>query len=106
MTKETNKTPVKKKIPDNVVFVGRKEVMSYVMAVVTQFGNGQKTVTLKARGNTISRAVDCSEIVRNRFISDLKDTQDIKASTENIKESDGFIKPISCIEITLSKQSK
>jgi len=50
----------KESIPENVIYVGKKPAMNYVLAVVTQFNNGAKKVTIKARGNTISRAVGCS----------------------------------------------
>ena len=42
----------------NVVYVGRKPVMSYVLAVITAFSYGTKEVTLKARGRAISTAID------------------------------------------------
>ncbi len=43
---------------DDVVFVGNKPVMNYVLAVVTQFNSGAKDVRIMARGRAISRAVD------------------------------------------------
>ncbi|MDO9098051.1 MAG: hypothetical protein Q7U60_08005, partial [Candidatus Methanoperedens sp.] len=43
---------------DNVVYIGNKPVMNYVLAIVTQFNNGFAEVTVKARGQAISRAVD------------------------------------------------
>ena len=57
--------------PDTV-YVGRKPVMSYVLAAVTLFNNGSPQVKLKARGRAISRAVDVEEIIKNRFFNDLK----------------------------------
>ncbi len=42
---------------DDVVFVGNKPVMNYVLAVVTQFNSGAKDVRIMARGRAISRAV-------------------------------------------------
>jgi hypothetical protein len=66
-----SKPPSTKQAPDsNIVFVGRKPTMSYVMAVVTQFSAGASQVDLKARGKSISRAVDVAEVVRNRFFRD------------------------------------
>ena len=53
---------------ENIVYIGRKPTMNYVLAVVTQFNNGMREVTIKARGNSISRAVDVKEIVVNRFL--------------------------------------
>ena len=59
--------------PENVVYIGKKPTMNYVLAVVTQFNSGMQEVTIKARGNAISRAVDVKEIVLNRFMTNLKD---------------------------------
>jgi len=53
---------------DDVVFVGNKPVMDYVLAVVTQFSSGADNVTIKARSRAISKAVDVMEVVRNRFL--------------------------------------
>ncbi|MCZ7398181.1 MAG: hypothetical protein O8C62_00615 [Candidatus Methanoperedens sp.] len=39
---------------DNIVYVGNKPVMNYVLAVVTQFNNGASEVAVKARGKAIS----------------------------------------------------
>lgn len=87
---------------DNVVFIGKKGIMAYVLAVVTQFNDGERNVVIKARGRAISRAVDVAEIVRQRFVTDT-DASDIKIATEEIQGDEGPIK-VSAIEITLSKQ--
>ena len=50
--------------------------MSYVLAIITAFSSGsQKEITLKARGQAITTAVDVAEITRSRFIKDLKVTK-------------------------------
>ena len=50
---------------DNIIYIGKKPTMNYVLAVVTQFqqdeSDGQKKVIIKARGRTISQAVDVAE---------------------------------------------
>jgi len=56
-------------MPENVVLVGKKPVMSYVLAVVTQFGAGATEVVLKARGKAIGKAVDITEVARRRFLA-------------------------------------
>ena len=44
---------------ENVIYVGKKPPMSYVLAVVTQFqGSDSDEVAIKARGRSISTAVD------------------------------------------------
>jgi len=87
---------------DNVVFVGKKGAMGYVLAVVTQFNNGATEVSIKARGKLISRAVDVAEIVKNRFMPDVKVT-DIAISTEELTSEDGSKSKVSAMEIILKK---
>jgi DNA-binding protein len=87
---------------DGVVFIGSKPPMNYVLAVVTQFHGGSEVVHIKARGRAISRAVDVAEIVRNRFIEDVKPTG-IEISTEVIKGENNENINVSAIDIELSK---
>lgn len=87
---------------DNVVYVGNKAPMNYVLAVITLFNEGNKTVILKARGRAISTAVDVCELTRNRFLSELK-TEKIEIGTEELPRREGGTINTSTIEITLSK---
>jgi DNA-binding protein len=103
--KETTK---EKRISDeNVIYVGNKPPMSYVLAVVTQFNTSNSDeVIIKARGRAISRAVDTAEIVRNRFITDAN-IKEIKIDTESItNEEEGRTSNVSSIEITLTIKKK
>jgi len=90
--------------PD-VIFVGNKPPMSYVLAIITSFSSGTlKQVTLKARGQAITTAVDVAEIARNRFIKDLK-VEKIAIGTVEMPPREGESKSrmVSTMEITLSK---
>lgn len=87
---------------ENTVFIGKKNVMSYVLAVVTQFNQGAPEVSVKARGRSISRAVDVTQIVKNRFIPTLK-FADIKLSTEELLSEDGSTSKVSSMEIKMTK---
>ena len=87
---------------DNIVFVGKKGTMAYVLAVVTQINQGAKTIQIKARGRAISRAVDVAEIVKNKFVINSK-IDNVNISTEEIKTEEGTPLKVSAIEITLSK---
>lgn len=89
-------------IPENIVYIGKKPAMNYVLAVVTQFNNGAKLVRIKARGNTISRAVDVAEISRNRFLQDAK-VEGIDINSEELQNEDGTKSKVSTIEIRLAK---
>ena len=69
MTENEEKEERKERAESNVVFVGKKPAMSYVLACVTQFNDGREEVILRARGRAISHAVDVAEIVKNKFLT-------------------------------------
>jgi DNA-binding protein len=92
----------KEESEENVIYVGNKPPMSYVLAVVTQFNSGSSEVIIKARGRAISRAVDAAEITRNRFASDAK-VKEIRIGTEAITNEEGRTSNVSSIEIVLAK---
>jgi archaea-specific DNA-binding protein len=87
-------------LKENIVFVGNKPVMNYVLAVVTQFNNGADEVAIKARGKAISRAVDTAEISLNRFLEGVT-KKEIIISTEVIDTDTGKTN-VSSIEIILT----
>ena len=91
-----------KRTDDNIVFVGQKPTMSYVLAVITQFSGSLKEVHLKARGRSISRAVDVAEIVKNRFLQDVK-VNEIEIGTEEREVEQGHKINVSTIDIKLLK---
>jgi DNA-binding protein len=87
----------------NAVLIGRKPVMNYVLACITLFHGGAKKIDVKARGKAISRAVDVVEIVRRRFLPDVK-VGNIDIGTEQLQriEESGLMN-VSTIEITLTR---
>ena len=94
-----------KKMPeDNVIYIGNKSVMSYVLAVVTQFNNGSDEVVIKARGRAISRAVDTAEVVKNKFMPGVE-VKDIKIGTEQIQGEGGDKANVSSMEITMNTKA-
>ena len=109
MAEETTeeRTAEKRRTDENIIYVGRKPPMSYVLAVVTQFNtSGSDEVIIKARGRSISTAVDTAEIVRNRFVKDAE-LKGIKIGTESItNEEEGRTSNVSSIEIILTTKKK
>jgi len=90
----------------DVIFVGNKPPMSYVLAIITAFSGGSaKEITLKARGQAITTAVDVAEITRSRFMKDLK-LGNIAIGTAEMppREGENRSRMVSTIEITLSKE--
>jgi DNA-binding protein Alba len=87
---------------NNIIYVGKKNVMNYVLAVVTLVNKGEKEVQIMSRGRSISKAVDIAEITRNRFLPEVK-VADIKIGTEEMTTKEGNKTNVSTIEITLKK---
>ena len=90
---------------DNVIFVGSKPPMSYVVAVLTEFERSSNVV-IKARGKAISKAVETAEIVRKKY-NQAVEVIEIAIDTEHITDKDTN-KPmdIPSIVISLAKPVK
>ena len=102
----TEEAAEKRRTDENIIYVGKKPPMSYVLAVITQFnGNGSNGVILKARGRAISTAVDTAEIVRNRFITNAN-IKGITIGTESMTNEEGRESNVSSIEISLTTNKK
>jgi len=89
----------------NVIYVGRKPPMNYVLGIITSFsGSNAKEVTLKARGQAITTAIDAVEITRHRFMKELNIGK-ITIGTEEMppREGEGRARMVSTIEITLTR---
>jgi DNA-binding protein len=92
----------------NAVLIGRKPAMNYVLACITLFHGGAAEINVKARGRAISRAVDVVEIVRRRFLPDVK-VKNVDIGTQQLQaqpgEEGGRTGPtnVSTIEITLTR---
>ncbi|MCJ7767469.1 DNA-binding protein Alba [Candidatus Bathyarchaeota archaeon] len=88
----------------NAVLIGNKPVMNYVLACITLFHGGAKEVDVKARGRSISRAVDVVEVVRRRFLPDIKITK-VGIGTQQMapREEGGSPSNVSTIEICLER---
>lgn len=87
---------------ENIVLIGKKPVMNYVVACLTFFNSGCKKVVVKARGRAISRAVDTVELLRRAFVKDVQ-LQEINISTEEVIRGEGQKANVSALEITLTK---
>jgi len=104
--KTPEKTIKKSTKKPEVVFIGNKPPMSYVLAIITAFSsNSTNEITLKARGRSISTAVDAAEITRRRFLKDLTVTA-ISIGTEEMppREGENRARMVSTMEIKLGKK--
>jgi DNA-binding protein len=86
---------------ENIIYIGRKPVMNYVLAVLTNFNQGQMgKVTLQARGKSISTAVDTAEVTKNRFMPNL--TSIVQIGTEKMSGLEGGTRNVSTMQIVLT----
>jgi len=87
---------------ENTVLVGAKPVMNYVLACITLFHGGAKEINIKARGKAISRAIDVEEVVRRRFLPDVK-VKRVGIGTDQVapNEEGSSLTNVSTIDITL-----
>jgi DNA-binding protein len=88
---------------ENSVIVGQKSTMNYVVACVTLFNTGTNVIKVKARGRSISTAIETVEMLRKAFIKELK-TENIEIGSQTFEKM-GKTRTISTIEITLTKPS-
>jgi len=88
---------------ENVVIVGQKPAMNYVLACLTLFHHGFNDVIIKARGKAISKAVDVANIVKEKFIPTVK-VKSLELGTERLVTERGNVVNLSTITITLTKE--
>jgi DNA-binding protein len=103
MAENEEKEERRERADSNIVFVGKKPAMSYVLACVTQFNDGKEEVILKARGRAISHAVDVAEIVKNKFVTNAE-IKNVTIGTEVLESEQGEKLNVSSIEIVLGKK--
>ncbi|MBL7160651.1 MAG: DNA-binding protein Alba [Candidatus Aenigmarchaeota archaeon] len=96
---ENQKAPAKR-ADDGTIFIGKKPTMSYVLAAITQFGNSDE-IRIRARGRSISTAVDVAEVLRGRFMKDVKNT--VSIGTDEVTDKDNRKLRVSTINISMKK---
>jgi archaea-specific DNA-binding protein len=77
--------------------------LNYVLACLTLLQNANSGVTIKARGRSISTAVDVAQILTKRFATDVS-IKKITIDTEQVKSMEtGGMNNVSSIEIKLER---
>ena len=87
----------------NMVRVGKKPVLSYVVACVTLFNSGKSEIMVRARGRSIPKAIETVGMLRRSFLKELV-VKSVSIGSEDIKRYDGQGASVSIIEITLAKK--
>ena len=84
------------------IFIGKKPLMVYVTSTIIQLAT-QPTVTIKARGLSIGRAVDVSQIILRRMENIGYAIGNVKIGSETLQSEDGRTRNVSTIEIEIKR---
>ncbi|TBR08323.1 MAG: DNA-binding protein [Candidatus Nitrosotenuis sp.] len=87
----------------DVIFVGTKPIMTYVTATLTQLST-QSFVTIKARGQRITQAVDVSQMIVKRMNTVGYKIKDVRIASDSLLSQDGKTRNVSTIEIDITKE--
>jgi len=95
-------TPQRRSEP-NVIYIGKKGVMAYVLSAVLQLSQSS-FISIKSRGRAISKAVDVSQVLINRFGEGKFFIKECNLGTEAIQTPEGIIRNVSTCDIIVSKK--
>jgi len=87
--------------PRDVIFVGKKPLMTYVNSTLTQL-SVSPVVTITSRGKSITLAVDVSQFIMKRMDTVGYFIKDVRISSDSLKSNDGKSRNVSTIEIDMS----
>jgi len=90
--------------PRDTIYIGKKPLMAYVTATLIQLTNVQ-SVTIKARGMSIGRAVDVSQIISRKTENAGYTIGNIKLGSEALESQDGRTRNVSTIEIEVKRKN-
>ena len=90
--------------PRDTIYIGKKPLMAYVTSTLIQLAN-IPSVTIKARGMSIGRAVDVSQIISRKTENAGYSIGNIKLGSEALESQDGRMRNVSTIDIEVKRNS-
>jgi len=90
--------------PRDIIYIGKKPLMAYVTSTLIQLSN-ISCVTIKARGMSIGRAVDVSQIISRKTENAGYSIGNIKIGSESLESQDGRMRNVSTIDIEVKRNS-
>ncbi len=90
--------------PRDTIYIGKKPLMAYVTSTLIQLAN-IPSVTIKARGMSIGRAVDVSQIISRKSENAGYIIGSIKLGSESMESQDGRLRNVSTIEIEVKRKN-
>ena len=88
--------------PPNIVFIGKKPILTYLNATLTLLAN-EPIVTIKARGRSMITAVDVSQMIVKRMSAMGYTISGVRIFSERLQSNDGKERNVSNIEIDVSR---
>ena len=101
VTTQTEKQSGTPEVRDTV-YIGKKPLMAYVTSTLIQLAN-VPSVSIKARGMSIGRAVDVSQIISRKTENAGYAIGTIKLDSEALESQDGRTRNVSTIEIQIKR---
>ena len=88
----------------DTIFIGKKPIMAYVTSTLIQLAN-LPSVSIKARGMSIGRAVDVAQIVSRKTENAGYTICQISIGSESLESQDGKTRNVSTIEIQVKRNT-
>ena len=88
----------------DTIFTGTKPIMAYVTSTLIQLAN-LPSVSIKARGMSIGRAVDVAQIVSRKTENAGYTIGQISIGSESLESQDGKTRNVSTIEIQVKRNN-
>ena len=89
----------------DTVYIGKKPIMAYVTSTLIQLAT-LPTVSIKARGMTIGRAVDVAQIISRKTENAGYTIGEIRIGSESLESQDGRTRNVSTIEIEVKRNNQ
>ena len=86
----------------DTIYIGKKPLMAYVTSTLIQLAN-IPSVSIKARGMSISRAVDVAQIISRKTENAGYKIGNINIGSEALESQDGKTRNVSTIEIEVKR---
>ena len=86
----------------DTVYIGKKPIMAYVTSTLIQLAT-LPSVSIKARGMTIGRAVDVAQIISRKTENAGYTIGEIRIGSESLESQDGRLRNVSTIEIEVKR---
>ncbi|MCS6787962.1 MAG: RNA-binding protein [Aigarchaeota archaeon] len=85
-----------------VIIVGRKPLLRYVLATITSLNRGSEEVVVRGRGRSVSKCVDVVMTLKRSFFRDLE-IRGISVGTDEVRIGERTIN-LSYIEVRVGRR--